>query len=100
MANKFYPTPSTTNYYINGYLIDDVFRIDFKRAQQHQPIYGYHSDKFDFVARGKELVTGQIVINYRYPGYLRNVIERGHISKNDLSAAVFNKNLQETPERS
>lgn len=74
MALRFYPTPSSTTYYINEFLIDDMYRVDFNRRVQHQPIWGYDSKKWDFVAKGKEMVTGNLILNFRYPGYLRNVV--------------------------
>lgn len=75
-TRRFYPTPSTITYYIGDLLIDDVFRVDFQRKVSHQPIWGYDSKLYDFVAQGKEIVTGNIIINYRYPGYLKNAINR------------------------
>jgi hypothetical protein len=72
---RFYPTPSTTKCYVNGIELDDMFRVDFKRNINHQPIYGYDDQQFGFVARGKELVSGQIIINFRYPGYLTAIIK-------------------------
>lgn len=91
MARKFYPTPSTTTYYINEYLIEDMFRIDFKRSDRKQPIYGYDSHKYDFVAQGKELVTGQIIVNFRYPGYLRNIIEEQAFRTTDETSRIHQK---------
>jgi hypothetical protein len=85
MPKKFYPSPSSTTYYINEYLLSDMYRVDFKRDVRKQPIYGYDSKQFDFVAKGKELVTGQLVVNYRYPGYLRNVIKQA--ASRDASVA-------------
>ena len=76
MANRFYPTPSDVKCYIGNIELDDIFRVDFKRQINHQPVYGYNSQQFDFVAKGKELVNGQIVINFRYPGYLTAAIEK------------------------
>jgi hypothetical protein len=69
-----YPTPSNVSYFINGYRVDDIFRVDFQRKTNHQPIYGYDDELYSFVAKGKELVYGNIIINFRYPGYLRNAI--------------------------
>jgi hypothetical protein len=86
MAARFYPTPSTCTYTLhksNKYsdrhggdamLVDDMYRVDFQRRISHQPIYGYDDTQFGFVAQGKELVTGNMIINFRYPGYLRNLI--------------------------
>lgn len=71
---RHYPTPTTVSYYVGEYLIDDAYRIDFNRKRTDQPIWGYGSTHFDFIARGREIVTGNIVLNFRYPGYLTNVI--------------------------
>jgi len=73
-TRRFYPSPSVVTYYIGDLLIDDVFRVDFQRKVSHQPIWGYDSKLYDFIAQGKEIVTGNIIINYRYPGYLKNAI--------------------------
>lgn len=81
MTSKFYPTPSDVKCYINGIEIDDMYRIDFKREVRHQPIYGYADKKWSFAAKGKELVTGQLVLNYRYPGYLTAVILKATIDE-------------------
>lgn len=74
-TQRFYPSPSTVTYFINDILIDDMFRVDFQRKVNYQPIWGYDSRKFDFIAKGKEIVTGNLIINYRYPGYLRAAIK-------------------------
>jgi len=92
-SKKLYLTPSTTTYYINGVLIDDMYRVDFRRAINRQPVYGYNSRQFDFVADGKELITGNLIINFRYPGYLRNVIVDGKLRENE-NAAKLDKKLK------
>jgi len=92
--NRFYPTPSTTQYYIGGILIDDVYRVDFQRRVNRQPIYGYDDRLYGFVAEGKELVSGNIIINYRYPGYLKNVVLRS-IADTQASKDFISKNLGE-----
>mgnify|MGYP006883056312 CR=1 FL=1 len=85
MSKKFYPTPSTTKCYVNDIELDDIFRVDFKRNKNHQPIYGYNDEQFGFVAKGKELVSGQIVINFRYPGYLTAVLKNAYLIKDVLN---------------
>lgn len=97
-AQKFYPSPSTVTYYIGDVLIDDIFRVDFQRKVSHQPIWGYDSRKYDFVAQGKEVVTGNIIINYRYPGYLRVAIENARLTSEITHVAVqqhFDNNISE-----
>src|SRR5688572_11140905 len=87
-----YPTPSSVQYYMSDALIDDIYRIDFKRAINRQPVYGYDSRRFDFVVDGKELITGNIIINFRYPGYLRNIIMDMRIKENE-NAKLLNRKL-------
>ena len=74
IGTRHYPTPSNVTYYIDQWMVDDIYRVDFERRVSHQPIFGYDSRRFDFVAEGKEMVTGRIIVNFRYPGYLRNVL--------------------------
>lgn len=87
-TQRFYPSPSTVTYFINDVLIDDMFRVDFQRKVNYQPIWGYDSRKFDFIAKGKEIVTGNLIINYRYPGYLRAAIKNSNNSNDALRLIV------------
>lgn len=91
VGNRFYPTPSNVTYYIKDLLIDDMYRMDFQRKVNHQPIWGFDSKSFDFIARGKELINGNIIINYRYPGYLRNAIRKAYTEDYDTMSRVNNK---------
>ncbi len=87
-TQRFYPSPSTVTYFINDILIDDMFRVDFQRKVNYQPIWGYDSRKFDFIAKGKEIVTGNLIINYRYPGYLRAAIKSAQESNDAIRVAA------------
>lgn len=93
---RFYPSPSVVTYYIKDVWIDDIFRVDFQRKVNYQPIWGYDSRKYDFVTKGKELVTGNIVINYRYPGYLRAAIKRAQII-DEGTTSIVDKQLSNQP---
>jgi len=90
-TSRFYPSPSTVTYYIGSLWIDDIFRVDFQRKVNYQPIWGYDSRKYDFVAKGKEIVTGNIIINYRYPGYLRAAILNADSNSKYTTAQVEQK---------
>ena len=92
--NKVFQTPSTTKCYVNDIEVDDMFRVDFKRNINHQPIYGYDDQQYGFVAKGKELVSGQIIINFRYPGYLTALIKNSKKYQEvlDKSTEIFNNN--------
>jgi len=94
-TNRFYPTPASVTYYIGDILIDDMFRVDFQRKVDHQPVWGYDSQTYDFVARGKEIVSGSIIINYRYPGYLKAAIQRYYENKNKTNQIVNNNIMGE-----
>jgi len=85
---RFYPTPASVTYYIGDILIDDMYRVDFQRRKTDQPIWGYDSKNFDFVAQGKQIISGNLIINYRYPGYLRNVIVKPSIAGKETKKMV------------
>lgn len=88
MANRFYPSPSTVKYYVNDIELDDMYRVDFQRNVNFQPIYGYNSTQYDFIAKGKELVNGNLIINYRYPGYLAMAILNALLTTNNTKDAM------------
>ena len=102
MPARVYPTPSTTTYWIRQgtggaeYKIDDIYRVDFQRRVNHQPIYGYNSKQFDFVAQGKELVSGNLVINFRYPAYLYNLMAVAKVEAK-ISADATRKAIYREP---
>lgn len=89
---KYYPSPSAVTYFINGLFIDDVFRVDFERKVTHQPVWGFDSQQYDFIARGKEIVSGNIIVNFRYPGYLRAAIKRNKSALPDVATSLSNQN--------
>ncbi|RMG69777.1 MAG: hypothetical protein D6710_08300 [Nitrospirae bacterium] len=91
IRDRFYPTPSTVKYYIQGIELDDIYRVDYNRTVRHNPVYGYDSKKFGFIARGKELVTGNIIVNYRYPGYLTTAILNFTVNESAAKVGVENK---------
>lgn len=92
---KHYPTPTTTTYYVDEYLIDDIYRLDFQRKITEQPIWGYGSRNYDFIARGREIVTGNIIINFRYPGYLRNIIQLKKSTDDTITKEMIKQKLIE-----
>jgi len=74
MRNDSYPTPAQVSMYIGNMWIDDAYRVEFRKQNPKTPLYGYDEKYFSNVADGHVIVTGNLVINYRYPGYLWNAI--------------------------
>lgn len=88
MIDGQYPTPSQCRLFIDDLWIDDAHQVDHKTENARIPVYGYNNPQFAFMAYGKELTTGSIVVNFRFPNYLgyaivealrgkKNVNERG-----------------------
>lgn len=82
-----YPTPAQTSLYINGVWIDDAYRVSYSKTNPLAPLYGYNEEHFSAVALGKTLVTGSLIISYRYPGYLMAAI------KNEVSGVKRKRDL-------
>lgn len=74
-TNKFPPvieyySGSQVTVFIEDVWVDDAASYQINISQAKQPIYGYGSQYYDFVAQGKVLVQGQLTINYKDPNYL------------------------------
>lgn len=49
--------------------------ISFAISNSQQPIYGYASTHFDAMLPGREVVQGNLLINYTEPNYLLKILE-------------------------
>lgn len=73
--NNEYPTASNVRCYIDGFHVDEIVRVEVKDQNAKVPLYSHNRAEFDAVANGKLLVTGSIVVNCRYPGYLYTLLK-------------------------
>ncbi len=80
MSERYY-TPCNVGIYIGGYKLSDAFRVDWDARDSKTPLYGWADDTFSAVTNGRKIVSGRLVINYKYPGYLTTAI--GLFLKND-----------------
>jgi len=71
-----YPTPNDVKIFIKGTWIDDAYRIDIDKQAKKIPLTGYHQREFKLVAMGKKIVVGNIIIHWRFPGYLNYAIKK------------------------
>lgn len=70
-----YPSPSNVKLYIGDVYLDDAFRVDWQAQNPKVPMYSWADVNYRAVAQGREIVSGRLLINYRFPGYLRAAIE-------------------------
>lgn len=72
-----YPSPAEVKIFIGQDIwIDDAFRVDYNLSNNRTPLYDYTSQFFKAVAEGHALVQGQLMINFRFPGYLSYAMDR------------------------
>ena len=71
---SIYPTASTVAIFLNGYHVDEAFRIDYRESFNKVPIYGYNDFEYKKVAHSRKLIQGLLVLNFTYPGYLTTVL--------------------------
>jgi len=74
MRKGDYPTPAQVSMYLEEVWLDDAYRVEFRKQNPKTPLYGFDEKYFSNVAEGQVIVTGNLIINYRYPGYLWTVI--------------------------
>jgi len=70
-----YPTPGDVKIYIGTNYVDDAYRVDYDERNNKVPLVGYHQKHFVQVADGKVMIVGNIIIHFRFPGYLTYAIK-------------------------
>jgi len=70
-----YPSPSNVKIYVGDIYLDDAFRVDWQAQNPKTPMYSWADNKYRAVAQGREIVTGRLIVNYRFPGYLMSALE-------------------------
>jgi hypothetical protein len=70
MFYEDYKTPAQTTVFIDEIWVDDAYYVSYELQNPRSPIFGYNQSHFGVVGDGHIIVTGQIIINFRYPGYL------------------------------
>jgi len=69
-----YPTAGDARVFINEHWVDDTLRCDVDVQHRKIPLYGYHQKYYADMAAGKVIVTGSLMIHFRFPGYLMYAI--------------------------
>lgn len=75
MSVDTYLTPSNTTIWIGDIKLDDAFRVDWTANNAKAPLYGWADKQYRAVADGRQIVTGRLIMNYRFPGYLYTAIQ-------------------------
>jgi len=94
MPNSYY-TPCNVGIYIGGYRVSDAFRVDWDARDSKTPLYGWADDTFSAVSNGRKIITGRLVINYRYPGYLATAIAEYQNQQNPIDTRKISNDLNE-----
>lgn len=74
--NLFYPTASNVTVYINGYHIDQAYRLDYRESTPKIPLYGYNDYHYGRVLEGRTMLNGMLIINFIFSGYLNYAIKK------------------------
>lgn len=92
----FYPTASTVAVFINGFHVDQAYQIQYKESANKIPIYGYNDHKFTKVVKGRQSVSGALVLNFVYPGYLNTVLDSLRQPDEDTPAKLWNAGVADS----
>ena len=83
-----YVSGTQTKLYVGGNLIDDVFHLQFEHKEGKDLAYGYASQLYDAVIRGRKVVVGTFLMNFRTKMQLFTVL-REDISKRHSSQVAI-----------
>lgn len=70
MAIDDYLTPTNVSIWVGDAKVDDAYRVDWEARSAKTPLYGWADKQYRSVAEGREIITGRLIITYRFPGYL------------------------------
>lgn len=86
---------SQVTVFVDDIWIDDAASFDISIQTQKSPYYGYGSQHFDLVAKGKVLVQGTLTINYKDPNYLWVILAHRDAKEKSLKRAEEQKKRDE-----
>jgi hypothetical protein len=69
-----YFTTSQARLYVGNLFVDEMDSLQMALQANKIPVYGYSSEDFDAIGRGKRLVQGQLAVNFISEGYLFTVL--------------------------
>lgn len=94
---SLYKTSSTVSVFLNGFHIDQAYRIDYRENSDKVPIYGYNDIFYSKAVQSKTIIQGMLVVNFVYSGYLNRAILFRETSK--FVPSLYNyKMFGNTPE--
>ena len=71
---RYYSSIDAEIYFGNEY-VEEVCDIDYHVQQQMQPIYGFNSYTYDYVAVGTRIIQGTFAIRFISPNYLFDILK-------------------------
>jgi hypothetical protein len=83
--------------YIGNQFVDELNLCQWTGSQNRIPVYGYRSNKFDAVGRGRSLVQGQLAVNFISEGYMYILLQEFNKKINSKVAASLNTSLGGVP---
>lgn len=86
--NRIYFSGAQCEISIGGYMLEEAVEVEGSYNLDQIPIYGYASSHFNTVGQGRVIVTGSIIINYRYDGYLLAHINKAKAVKDQNALAA------------
>jgi hypothetical protein len=73
-SNRIYYTPAQVTVFLNSYLIDDACAIAYDAIDNWLPMWGHNDRVYRTLAQGTTIVTGDLIVRFRYHGYLKRAI--------------------------
>ena len=83
--------------YIGNQFVDELNLCQWTGSQNRIPVYGYRSNKFDAVGRGRSLVQGQLAVNFISEGYMYILLQEFNKKINSKVVASLNTSLGGVP---
>ena len=94
--NRIYFSGAQCEITIGGYMLEDAIELEASYSADQIPVYGYASTHFNTVGTGRVIVTGSLMVNYRYNGYLLAHINKAKKEQAAKNTGNSNRTTQQT----
>lgn len=92
-----YFSSANCKFLLNGRPLEEANSLQVQKEHNAVPVYSWNNRNWNFVADGKVLVTGSLVLNVSSPNYLTDHI-LGNTDAINAAAATSEENLREIDE--
>ena len=74
---------------LNGTEVGEAYGVEVTKDFGAVPVYGWNKRNWDFLAEGKVMVTGNLILNVSSGEYLQGILQGSNVSTSETQRLLF-----------